>query len=68
MRLSGDQLQLAPTDLSTFVGCRHRTGLELAVAHGALYRPADEDPYAAILRRKGAKHEAGYVESLRAQS
>ena len=67
MRLSGDQLQLAPTDLSTFVGCRHRTGLELAVAHGALYRPADEDPYAAILRRKGAKHEAGYVESLRAR-
>lgn len=67
MRVSGDRLLIAPTDLSTFAGCRHRTGLELAVARGFLSRPSDNDPYAAILRRKGAEHEARYVESLRAR-
>jgi predicted RecB family nuclease len=65
MRLVDDQLLLAPTDLSTFVGCRHRTGLELAVAHRVLQRPVYEDPYAAILRRKGEEHERRYVELLR---
>ena len=67
MRLLEDRLLLAPTDLSTFISCRHRTGLDLAVAHGALQRPKDDDPYAAILRRRGEEHERRYVESLRAR-
>ena len=52
MRLVGSQLLLAPTDLSTFISGRHRTGLDLAVAHRALTRPVYEDPNAAILRRR----------------
>ena len=67
MRVSADQLLIAPTDLSAYVACRHRTGLDLAVASGALHRPRDDDPYAAILRKKGAEHEARYIESLRAR-
>ena len=67
MRFVDGHLLIAPTDLATFTTCRHRTGLELAVAHGILHRPAYEDPYAAILRRKGEEHEQGYVDSLRAR-
>jgi len=67
MRLVSGQLLLAPTDLSTFISCRHLTGLNLAAAYGVLQRPKDDDPYAAILRRKGEEHEQGYVDSLRAR-
>jgi uncharacterized protein len=67
MRVVAGQVVLAPTDLSTFVTCRHLTGLDLAVAHGALARPASDDPYAVILRRQGEAHEAHYIASLQAQ-
>jgi len=67
MRLVDGQLILAPTDLSTFISCRHRTGLDLAVAHRVLARPVYEDPYAAILRRHGEAHEQQYVDTLRAR-
>jgi predicted RecB family nuclease len=65
MRLVADRLLLAPTDLSTFLGCRHKTALDLAVARRVLERPAYEDPYAALLRRRGEEHELQYVETLR---
>jgi len=67
MRFVSDSLLLAPTDLATFVGCRHKTGLDLAVARHVLTRPRYEDPFAAILQRRGEEHEQRYVESLRAQ-
>ncbi|MCC7123460.1 MAG: TM0106 family RecB-like putative nuclease [Acidobacteria bacterium] len=67
MRVVDGRLMLAPTDLSTFLNCRHRLGLELAAAHGVLRRPMFTDPYAALLQQRGAEHEAAYVASLRAQ-
>jgi predicted RecB family nuclease len=67
MRLVDDSLVLAPTDLSTFLSCRHRTGLDLAVARHVLRRPSYEDPYAAMLAARGEEHEQRYVESLRGQ-
>ncbi|MEZ5289414.1 MAG: hypothetical protein R2712_32355, partial [Vicinamibacterales bacterium] len=67
MRLVSGRLLIAPTDLATFNSCRHKTGLDLAVAHGVLERPHYTDPYAAILQRKGEEHEARYVESLQAR-
>ncbi|HTM34632.1 MAG TPA: TM0106 family RecB-like putative nuclease [Vicinamibacterales bacterium] len=67
MRLVNGQLLIAPTDLSTFISCRHRTGLDLAVAHGVLHRPVDDNSFAAILRHKGEEHERRYVDSLRAR-
>jgi uncharacterized protein len=67
MRFVSDSLLLAPTDLATFVGCRHKTGLGLAVAHHMFARPRYEDPFAAILQRRGEEHEQRYVESLRAR-
>ena len=35
------QLRLSATDLANFLGCRHRTALEMAAAAGKLKRPAD---------------------------
>ncbi len=67
MRADGPNLRLSPTDLSGFLGCRHRTGLDLAVANGQLPRPAWSDPVAQALRDRGVEHERAYVASMRAQ-
>ncbi len=67
MRASGELVLLAPTDLSGFLACRHRTGLDLAAARKILTRPRAEDPFAAILQRLGEEHEQRYVASLRAR-
>jgi predicted RecB family nuclease len=67
MKLSDTELELSATDLSNFLGCRHRTGLDMAAAHGerkAPYTPAD--PLLELLWARGLQHEALYVESLRA--
>ena len=65
MRLTTSDLRLSPSDLSAFLGCRHRTGLDLAVAAGSMKRPEWTDPMTEALRRRGAEHERAYVESLR---
>lgn len=65
MRTSGPHVVLSATDLSHFLGCRHRTALDLAVAHGArarVHRP--EDPLLDILIQRGKEHEANYVRQL----
>lgn len=67
MRVIDDRLLLAPTDLGSFLHCRHKAGLDLAVARRALERPRYEDPYAAILQRLGAEHEGRHVDALRSQ-
>ncbi len=67
MRLVDGTLLLSPTDISSFLACRHRIGLELAATHKALDKPRFDDPYAAILARHGAEHEQHYVASLKAQ-
>lgn len=67
MRILDDSLILSPSDLSSFLNCRHRNGLELAVARKVLEKPRFTDAYAAILARHGADHEQQYVASLQAQ-
>jgi uncharacterized protein len=67
MRVVDGELRLAPTDLSSFLSCRHRTGLDLAAARGEIGAPFRADPFAEMLRRHGEAHERRYVESLRAQ-
>jgi len=65
MHVDAGQLRLSPSDLSAFLGCRHRTGLDLAVARGVLEKPAWDDPLLQALRDRGAAHERAYVDSLR---
>jgi predicted RecB family nuclease len=66
MHLVGTDLRLSPSDLSGFLGCRHLTGLDLAVAHGLLPKPVQNDAVLEAMRRRGAEHEQAYVDSLRA--
>ena len=65
MRILPGSVVLSPSDLSNFLSCRHRAGLDLAVAQKALTRPAVSNPYAAILQKHGDEHEQQYVASLR---
>ena len=67
MRVVDDVLVVSPSDLSNFLSCRHRAGLDLAVAYKQLVRPKSDDPYAALLQKHGEQHERAYVDSLRAQ-
>jgi predicted RecB family nuclease len=69
MRLSGSDLTLSATDLSNFLGCRHRTALDLAAVHGHRQRRrrGNMDPLLEVLIARGNAHEQQYVDSFRAQ-
>lgn len=57
---------VSASDLSAFAACRHRTGLDLAVAFGLLERPRWSNPASQALIDRGREHERAYVERLRA--
>ena len=67
MRLVDGTLILSPSDLSNFLSCRHRAGLDLAALHEVFPKPNPDDPYAAMLRQHGEEHEQAYVDSLHAR-
>jgi uncharacterized protein len=67
MRVVASTLQLSASDLSRFLGCRHHTGLDLAVALGQLRPPTWVAPALQILQERGLDHERSYVESLTSQ-
>ena len=60
------RLQLSATDLASFLGCAHRTALEMAHAFGRREKPRYDDPALEALFARGLEHEAAYVERLRA--
>lgn len=66
MQLTGTPptLVFSASDLSSFVGCRHRTALDLGVALGESAKPVSFYSYSQELRDRGAEDEARYVESL----
>ena len=68
MHLHGSDLILAATDLSNFLACRRRTGLDMAVAHGVKKRPHQDDPLLELLWQRGLEHEKAYVASLRSET
>ncbi|MGE0393636.1 MAG: TM0106 family RecB-like putative nuclease [Vicinamibacterales bacterium] len=65
MRASGPSLICSATDLANFLGCQHRTAMEMAVARGAGTRPYWNDPFLELLRARGLEHERAYLASLR---
>lgn len=67
MHVHGHDLVLSATDLSNFLGCRHRTGLDMEVAYGKRRRPYRDDPLLELLWQRGDEHEKRFVESLRAE-
>jgi uncharacterized protein len=64
VRLAGTGIELSASDLSNFLGCRHRTALDLAVAHGLRERPSWVDPALLVLQERGRAHERGYASAL----
>ena len=64
MRVCRSILELSATDLSQFLGCRHRTALDLAVAQGQRSAPKWLDPIALILQQRGLDHEYRYTQAL----
>ena len=64
MRKLGDSFEFSATDLVGYLNCRHLSGLDRAVAEGALARPHVWDPLLQILWERGSVHEQNYVEHL----
>jgi uncharacterized protein len=64
MQQRNGEMLFSPSDLNAFLECEHLTQLELAVARGQLDRPADENPQADLVKRKGDEHEAAYLARL----
>ena len=60
-------LLLAPTDLGNFLGCRHRSGLDLAAEEGASKPPFRASPVLEDLQKKGIEHEKAYLRWLEAR-
>src|ERR1022692_988047 len=67
MQKVGDSILLSASDLVGHLNCRHLTGLDIAVATGALGKPKVWDPLLAILWERGARHEQAFVEHLKSQ-
>lgn len=65
MRFQSDTYTLSATDLANFLGCRHRTALEMEASAGIRKRPHFDDPILELLFQRGTDHEKSYVDSLR---
>ncbi|MBV9495179.1 MAG: TM0106 family RecB-like putative nuclease [Acidobacteria bacterium] len=68
MRLLGDRVLLATSDLTTHVRCEHATYLERGTTSGEIEPLAKRPPSAMteVIVEKGKAHERAYVETLRA--
>ncbi len=64
---STQRLRLSATDLASFLGCHHRTALDLGHASGKHPKPEYDDPGLDALFARGLEHEAAYVERLKAE-
>jgi predicted RecB family nuclease len=62
----GKAVNLSASDLVGHLNCRYLTSLDLAVANGALPKPSIWDPVLELLAERGARHEQGYVDHLKA--
>ena len=67
MERIGGTVRLSATDLVGHLNCGHLTGLDLDVAKGALEKPKVWDPLLEILWERGARHEKGFVDHLKAK-
>jgi predicted RecB family nuclease len=59
-------LLLSASDLVGHLHCRRLTALDVEVAEGRLAKPEYWDPFQEILRERGRRHEAGYIDHLKA--
>src|SRR5258706_4762103 len=64
MKWVDKSFQLAATDLSYHLACRHLTQLNRLVALNEINKPSWYDPSLEVLIQRGKDHEAAYVEFL----
>ena len=67
MKQSADTINLAPTDLSNFLSCRHLSSLDLEATRGGAERPARYGAFLDDLRARGFAHEKAYLDHLKRQ-
>ena len=67
MHVRDGEFILSATDLSSFLGCRHRTALDIAVALGKRKAVYHTDPLLELLIQRGFEHERRFVDDLRAE-
>jgi uncharacterized protein len=67
MQLTDGDILLSATDLSTHLACRHATSLDIKAARGEIQRIYRNDPSLEVLIERGRRHEAAYLDYLRAQ-
>jgi predicted RecB family nuclease len=66
MKSIGARYTFSPSDLNSFLECRHLVTLEVQAARGELARPDVDNPQAELVRRKGEEHEGAYLDDLHA--
>ncbi len=64
MKKVGASFEFSATDLVGHLNCHHLSGLDRAVAEGALPKPKVWDPLLQILSERGTAHEQSYLEHL----
>ncbi len=55
----------SPSRLNDFLGCEHRTYLDILERRGELARPRDTHPDAQLIMERGQRHEAAFLQTLR---
>ena len=66
MLKTGGTLSLSASDLVGHLNCHYLTELDLRVANGELEKPSFWDPVLATLAERGALHERGLIDHLKA--
>src|SRR5688500_9923508 len=67
MKLENGELRLSATDLSKHLACRHATALDVRAERGEIKRIVRKDPSLDVLIERGFRHEAAYLDYLRAK-
>src|SRR5882762_6670525 len=67
MKIGGQQIRLAGSDLSNHLACRHLTRLDLQLARGERTAPDWAAPDLKVIQELGLRHETAYLAHLAAQ-
>jgi predicted RecB family nuclease len=67
MKIIGQQIRLAASDLSNHLACRHLTSLDLQVARGERTAPDWAAPDLKVIQELGLRHEKAYLAHLAAR-
>jgi uncharacterized protein len=65
MKVSGQTISFAATDLANHLSCGHLTVLDLLLARKEIAAPVWDNPHARVLQERGFAHERAYLDHLR---